>query len=297
MNGNVPAADRLEDRIGISSRFVPGEHERLMALADGSGFGVFELSIGDFGGQDPIWPRTCGPATRTRLRESLRSFSCVIIQATAEGLNIASINPGQRDESIRQYLECIELARDIGAHIVSFSPGTQTWGFVSAPGDVLEENLAFARQALEHATGLGVNLAFQTAGMSLADARALMAAIDAELFGMDLCGGSLATEGGVPADANELTDRVQSWMEALRQSLAVLRLSGVHQRWHTDRLAGCPFEMNTCLDFAAIVGKLKEIGCRGPVVLDIAAPGADSVIHYCKTARAELMRGHSEWEN
>ena len=296
MKESIEPEDSLGGCIGISSRFLPDEHERLMDLACESGFGVFELSVGNFGAHDPRWPRTCDAVARERLRESLRCFSCVILRATTGGLNIASINPGQRDESIRQYLECIEFARDIGAHIVSFCPGTQTWGFVSDPRDIVDRNVAFAAEALGRVEGRGPKLAFLSAGMSLEDMSAIMTAIDRDTFGVDLCVGSLAVEGGVPADANELTDRVLSWVEALRQSLAVVRLSGVHQRWHTDRLAGCPFEMNTCLDFAAIVRKLGRIDYRGPLVLDIAAPDAASVVRHCETAMAELARLYSELE-
>ena len=91
MRENTEPEDGLRDHIGISSRFLPGEYERLMDLPSESGFGVFELCVGNFGALDSRWPRTCDAEVRERLRENSQSFSHVILRATSEGLNIAII--------------------------------------------------------------------------------------------------------------------------------------------------------------------------------------------------------------
>lgn len=294
MNKSAEPKDNLIDRIGVAGRFPPGEYEKVIALACEAGFECFELSVGQFGATEPGWPRTLleKPETKDRLRDRLGSFSRVIIRATEEGLNIASINPGQRSESIRQYLESLDLARDLGAEVVSFQPGGPTPGFVSDPRDIVDKNIAFAKQALKLPGSM--NMVFQSVGIGLPEMEAVMAGLDSDVFGVDLWAGALAAQGGPPANEMEPTNRVLTWIDTLTDRIKLVHLSGVHQRWHADRLAGCPFEMNNALNLAAVVHRLTDINFPGPIILDIQAPNPAQTLHYCKTAREELQRIYSE---
>jgi sugar phosphate isomerase/epimerase len=259
------------------------------SLAYGAGFPVFELGLGNFGQEDPLWPRTYDAAKREKIRQSLSVFSCLIVRATVEGLNIASINPGRREESIRQYLECIEFAHRIGARIVSFHPGTQTWGFVSDPQEIVGRNVEFAERALDYAKGYALTLAFKTVGVSLPEMEAIVKRVGSDRFGVDLSIGAIATMGGVPANLDWLTGEMERWIATLAGKVVIVHLSGVHQRWHAERLDRCPFELNTCVDYGAVLRGLRRIEYVGPLVLEIKVASAPLVVQYCQTARDVLV--------
>jgi hypothetical protein len=103
---NVPLSSLpFEQRIGLSSYRAPGEYEELARLAARCHFEVFELSAGNFNCSRPLWPRTCNRRERKDLRELLDPFAVTVLRVTSESLNLANINPGQRAEAVRQYLE------------------------------------------------------------------------------------------------------------------------------------------------------------------------------------------------
>ena len=259
------------------------------SLACGVGFQVFELGLGNFCEEDSLWPRTCDAAKRDQIRQSLATFSCLIVRATVEGLNIASINPGRRGESIRQYMECIEFAHQIGASIVSFHPGTQTWGFVSDPQEIVDRNVEFAERALDYAKGYGLKLALKTTDVSLSEMEAIITRVDSDRFGVDLSIGAIATLDGVPVNIDCLTGEIERWIATLAGKVIAVHVSGVHQRWHAERLDRCPFELNTCVDYGAVLRGLRRIGYGGPLVLEIKAASAPLVVQYCQTARSALV--------
>lgn len=55
-----------------------------------------------------LWPRTFGMEARAKLRDRLSDFAFVTVHSPNLGVNIACINPGVREESIRQYMEIMD---------------------------------------------------------------------------------------------------------------------------------------------------------------------------------------------
>ena len=80
------------------------------------GFRYFEL-MSHF---PHCWPRDWTTADRKAFRQLVESLGLRIssVNPTFLDINIASPNPGIRDESIRQLRETIQLAHEIGAGIV-----------------------------------------------------------------------------------------------------------------------------------------------------------------------------------
>lgn len=278
----------MRNAIVVSGMMRAGSPEAAAVMARAEGFDGFEVLLGAFGSEAALWPRTCDSERYDRLRRQLAPFRCVLVRATVEDMNIAGINQGQREESVRQYIECVDFARGIGADVISFHPGTQTWGFVSDPEEIIERNVAFGAQALERVNPDGPLLAFKTCGTSLEEMRATMERIGSERFGVDLSIGAIACREEVPADARRLTNEIGHWITALHKWIKVVHLSGVHQRWHTARLDECPFEMNNCVDYCRVLEQLGRTGYDGPLVLEIRAPNVAAMIRYAKTAREEL---------
>ncbi|MFI5341378.1 MAG: sugar phosphate isomerase/epimerase family protein, partial [Candidatus Methylomirabilales bacterium] len=80
------------------------------------GFNYFEL----MSHVPHCWPRNWSSADRVAFRKLYESqgLRLTSVNPTFLDLNMASPNPGIRDESIRQLRETIQLAHDIGAGIV-----------------------------------------------------------------------------------------------------------------------------------------------------------------------------------
>lgn len=71
------------------------------------------------------WPRDLDPERRSRLRHLCRDLGLTIeaLNPTFLDLNLASTNPGIREEATRQICETIELAGDLGARMVVVAAG------------------------------------------------------------------------------------------------------------------------------------------------------------------------------
>ena len=279
----------VAERIGITSSIAPEGYARLIEHAASASFPVFELVLGDSASPEPLWPSAMSPGAREKLRLELEPFRQVIVRATCEDINVASINPGQRVESERQSLECMLVAAEVGAAIVVLQSGTQTYGFVSNPKDVVARNVDFAYRALEAVAGNDIAVAFKMAGFSADDAAAILEQVDDPRFGLDLCIGDITALTGVPTGPNMLTDNICSWIKAFAPRIKVVHLSGVHQRWHTERLAGCPLEMDNCVDHRTVIHSLRRAKCEAPIVLEIRAGDACRAIAYCQTARDRII--------
>jgi len=282
-------SSKFEEMIGVASSVFPGELNKNIKAVELAGFKTIEILAGDFSKKATIWPRTCGVEERKEIKRQLKSFSSVLVHASYEGVNICSINHGQREESVKQYLECIEFAHDIGAKIVSFHPGTQTPGNFANSKEIVNYNIEFGKRALEKAYEYDLELTFETVNISLPDIKEIINNINDSRFGLNLNCGAIAKTIDLTADDIASTQKILKWMNQFKRKIVVIHISGVHQRWHLNRLDLCPLEMNNCINYFPIIKKLRQSQYKGPVVLEIIARDADSVIRYCQSAREKLL--------
>lgn len=282
-------SNEFAEMIGVSTAVLAADLDENLKVMERAGFKTVEILAGDFSKKKTIWPRAWGIKERKDLKRQLQGFSSVLVHAPKEGVNICSINHGWREESIRQYLECIEFAYHIGAKIVTFHPGTQTWGNISSPGEIINGNIEFGKRALASACKYDLKLAFESVNISLPELKEVMDKIDDVKFGVDLNLGAVAKSVGLPGDERDITREIQSWLGQFKGKITAIHISGVHQRWHLDRLDLCPFEMNNCIDYFSIVRELKRNQYQGPIVLEIVARDLDAVIRYCQSAKQELL--------
>lgn len=282
-----------EHRIGLSSCMAPGEYEELARLAARADFRVFELSAGHFDCSRPLWPRNCTRREREALRDLLAPFAVSLLRVRSDSLNLANINPRQRDEAVRQYLEYVEFARDIGADLVSLQPGGQTPGFLAPPAALLERNRAFVNILADTHPGRFPVVAFRTSTLTPVEMKTLIEGMP-EMLACDLDIDDIATAEHESITSDHLAEAIEQWIATMAGRIGVVHLSGVHQRWHPVRLAGCPFAMNNCIDFGRLLEALGGSACLAPLVLNIRGKSPDAILHYCLAAREELLGLHRE---
>ena len=277
--------------IGITSSVLPASYQQLISLARQSAYSAFDLALGVFDHQDPIlWPRTCDSAERALIRELLEPFQFRSIDATIADLNVASTNPSRRDESVKQGLECIELATEVNATSISLAPGLPTWGHVGSRKEIDRMTAAFAHKTLDLSPNDQLQLTFATTGTSREHMLALLDQINHHRFGLSLDVGAIACSWAGDIDSPDvLTHEVQKWIESFGSRIKTVFVGGVHQRWHDTRLDCCPMELNCCIDYNKVLQSLGASGYQGPIILKIKSSSAERIVGFCNSARSQLL--------
>ncbi|MEW5766652.1 MAG: sugar phosphate isomerase/epimerase family protein [bacterium] len=90
----------------------------------------------------------------------------VAVHSPMFNINIASLNPGIRAESIRQVKSSIDLAADLEAKIVVLHPGTTPFPLPAVKKAAQELNLEAMNACLTLAKKRGVELALENIGLS-----------------------------------------------------------------------------------------------------------------------------------
>lgn len=287
----------LADRIGVSTISLSGiEAEQAIDAIAEAGFKTIEMlasvathcAIGhpDLLKPSPgLWPRAWDQEGRARLREKLSRFSVVTLHAQLEGVNVASWNPGIRAESIRQYVECIDLARDIGATICTFHPSNPCryehyLKYHKQEGD--DYNVAFARKAIEHARDCDLRLGFEGfdgAGWPILDVTMQLP----------------ADEWGVLVDPAQSTnhrmtpEEVIQGIDKCRGRIVEVHVHGSLRR-SVGTIAHLPLRMSNVVEWPKILGALDEVGYDGPFVFEItSSEDYDAVLKDCRESKELLI--------
>ena len=120
------------ERFGLSGFWMPGVNFfQAIELIKKSTLGGFELVPADF--QSAVgmpflptagpWIRDIDSSLKARMKEALAGLKTLTLHAHHRDLNISAENPGIREESVKQYLECLQLALDLNIKTVTFHPG------------------------------------------------------------------------------------------------------------------------------------------------------------------------------
>lgn len=288
----------MEDRIGVSAISLAGlnAEQAIDAIAQ-AGFRTMEMLAGvavhcaighpDMVKPSPaLWPRAWDADARARLKEKLEPFDIVTLHAQIEGVNVASWNPGIRRESIEQYLECVDLAHDVGATVCTFHPSNpcRYEHYVrlhKEEGD--SYNLEFARLAVERARPYGLRLGFEgthSAGWPILDVVMQMA----------------SEEFGILIDPAQSCNR-QSTPEAVLEAIRTCRerLVEVHVHGSLRRTVGTiahlPLRMSNIVHWPDVVAVLGEVDFQGPLIFEITSsedPG--QVLKDCQESKDLLLQ-------
>lgn len=280
------------DRFGISTHFLPATHgESLFDAIDmvlAAGFEGFELVPADYQGtigypytikNVGLWPRTFGKEARSELRDKLSPFAFVTVHSPNLGVNIASINPGIREESVRQYMEIMELAADLGVKIVTFHCGKPTSGFVSPPQELIGHDVAFGRKALSYAQKHQLTIGYEVTA-PLERMSRVLDELGPE-FGLNLDLGHAAMEGVPP----------EEWIDRYGERVIEVHFNSVFQLWDPGVFVEHqPMERNNIIDYPAVFGRLKAQNYEGPIVLELLGNDISQALDVCLRARENIIR-------
>jgi len=277
----------ISEQLGLCSA-LPAAHgetlEQAAAMVLEAGFAGFELVPTDAQAQIGyphdvpnvgLWPRDLLPQERQELRGRLSGFRFCTVHTTPLDINIASANPGIRDESVRQYFECMDLAIDLGLEVVTFHIGHSTGGFVRPQEQLLAHDVSFARRAVEYAKRRDLRVGYETG--PVAQLRRVFAEVPDMGINIDL--GHVAMQGEDPA----------SLIEEFADRLLEIHFNGVVYGSGAF-IEHVPVSRNNLIDYPAVVGAVRKIGFRGPIILELHGNDIAQVIAVCLEAR-EMLRG------
>ena len=284
----------IDRSIGVSTiTMTEVSASSALEMMAAAGFGTAEIWAADFQGvigfplkpAAGLWARTCSAGTRREIRGLLSAFDTAILHVQLYGTDIAALNPGIRGESRRQYLEALELGIDIGASHVTYHTGTL--------GDVLGANgqehagrawafnVEMAQELADQSEGTGLLLGYENG--YLPRIMELVGDIDRERFGilLDIAHAAMASSfkgtEGIVEDLGLCQGKiVEVHAHGLWADVCVLRD-------HQD------LNKNNCLDYAAIMARLRELQFTGPFIFEVCAPDAAGVIQRCVDFKQHLI--------
>jgi sugar phosphate isomerase/epimerase len=206
-----------------------------------------------------LFPRQLNATARSSLRKGMerRGLSLFSLQPTYQDLNIISLNPAIRSESVREVVENIELAADLGAKVLVLVTGRRhpllpvplekAWGIAL---DSIGECNEIARKR-------GVVIGIENVRNQFVDRGSDVCKMVA-----DLADGNVKAVIDV-ANANVVESPLEA-LEAVKEHLVLVHLSDNDGRSWTHSSAG-----KGNIDFPAIAGKLRDIGFQGPSILEV----------------------------
>ena len=208
------------------------------------------------------WPRDMDAAARRRLRAHLdvAGLRLAALNPTFTDINLASTNPGLREESIRQAKETVELASDLGAWAVVLSFGRRN-PLMPAPFEYAWQlSQSAVAECLKVAEKQGIVLLMENnpSHFVRTSAQCLEAASSFDSPNLRLVFDV--------ANARLVEDPVAG-LERVRDYLGYVHLSDTDEAGRAHRTVG-----TGRIDFAAINHALLEMGYRGVCTLETTDP-------------------------
>jgi len=290
---------RIERRIGVSTLWMPKDNYTLFQAIDAvaeAGFNTIELVPIDCQGTSGfpftkrsvgMWLRTFDKKSRERLAQKLKCFDLITVHSPHTDLNIASVNQGIRDESIRQYIEVLKFAIEIGAKVVTWHPGHQSSGFLRDEKEIMDFNVQFAEMALQVLAQHDIMLGYEVADAGFKHLKNVVERINHPKFGLNIdIGHCTMVEGPLP-------DR---WIIPFKEKIVEIHVHGAYQR--SDRgimVTHQPLGMNdnNLINIPRIIKLLKESHFEGPFIFEILS---NDLSMYLENSLAGKKRIVELWE-
>jgi len=275
--------DRIEDRIGISTHFMPSTHGedifRAIEMGHKAGFKGFEIvpsldqSQLGFPGNYPnvgIELLEIKDGELDRIKDALSIFDWVTVHLPHLDWNIASANRHLRRLTWEYFDRCLEFAAEIDAAAMTHHDGRPTWGFIRKQEDIWKYNLEYAQHAIVRARELDVAVGFETG--SLASLKYVCERVDDWGINLDI-GHSYMSAGS--------DEGFFAYFDALGMRIVEVHHNGINQYWG-GYMEHQPPHMDNTIDFQGTYTRLKEIDYTGPIVCEIQGQDIAQVIQYCQ---------------
>jgi sugar phosphate isomerase/epimerase len=298
----------ITDRIGPSLDFIQGiSLEEALDLVHQAGFKGVEIVPANYqartgfpAGPTPgTWARTTSQERRQEIRTLLERFEWVTLHSQHIDLNIASANPGIRQESVRQYLENIELAHDLGSRTCTFHIGHRT-RTVNSEADCRHYSAEFGRRAVEVAEKYDIMLAFEAGTKAISDMlhgiksdeddlayiKGTIEDIDSPRFGLHL--DVQNTVGPLYEHGQTSEQWTGRWIDSFAGRIVEVHVSGIFQT-SIGRTKHASLTMDNVQNFPLILYRLDEAGYSGPIVMEIMAKDVKQWLEYCLASKEILI--------
>jgi sugar phosphate isomerase/epimerase len=210
-----------------------------------------------------FWPPAFDRDQRTALRKRIEGLGLelVAVNPTFLDLNMASPNPGMRAESVRQIIDQITLAHDLGARLIVVIVGKRH-PLVAYPVEVVWQR--FAREGVlrcvEHAEELGVIFGLENGPSLFIDTTEKMRFILDEI-------GSRHLKVVFDVANASVVEPILPALDRIKDELVHVHLSDTDLRTWTHSGIG-----EGKIDFPPIAEKLLEIGYQGVSILETTMP-------------------------
>ena len=228
----------------------------------------------------------------------LARFDFVTVHSQHIDLNIASANPGIREESVRQYLDNIELAHDIGSRTCTFHIGHRTRS-VNSQANCRRYSAQFGRKAAALAEKYDVMLGFESGTKSISD---MLHGVKGSEDDLDYIAGAIEDIGsprfGIHVDvANSVGPLYEGgrtsqewtirWIERFAGRIVEVHWSGIFQT-SIGRTKHTSLTNDNVQDFPLVLKALGEADYQGPIIFEIMAKDVQQWLDY-NLASKELL--------
>lgn len=206
-----------------------------------------------------FFPRDMSKDQRLKTRRAIenRGLTLYSLQPTYMDLNIISLNPAIRAESIKQVKENIELTGELGGRLLVLVTGRRH-PLLPAP---LEDSWQLALDAIwecnKVALKSGVKIGVENVRNQFVDR-----GVDVKHMIDDLADENV--KGIIDVANANVVESPLSALDAVRDDLILIHLSDNDGNLWTHSLVG-----QGNIDFEAVAAKIQEIGYKGPCILEV----------------------------
>ncbi len=281
----------IEDRIGISTHFLPATHgENLydaIRMVSEAGFAGFELvpTLDQAQlGYPENYPNVgldlmeATEAELARLVDALKVFKWVTVHSPHLDWNLCSANRHLRHITWDYYDKCLELAVRLKAVAMTFHLGGTTWGFQRDKRTMWDYNLAYAQHAMELARANQLPIGFEAGGLDL-----LKYICDR------IPGWGINLDIGHAYMAVHTDEAFLHYLNEFKGRIVEIHHNGVNHYWGRY-MEHQPPHLNNMIDFQSTYQRLRDDGYGGPIVCEIQGMDIAQVIRHCLESK-ELICG------
>lgn len=281
----------IEDRIGISTHFLPSTHGetihdaiRMVREAGFAGFEVVPTLDQAQLGYPENYPNVgldlfeAAEADLDRLADALSGFQWVTVHSPHLDWNLCSANRHLRRLTWDYYDLCLELAVRLKAAAMTFHMGGPTWGFVRGRETLWQYNLDYALHAVELARAHELPIGYEVGGPDLL-----------EFVCERVPGWGINLDIGHAYMAVFSDERFLALLETFRGRIVEVHHNGVNHYWG-NFMEHQPPHLNNMIDFQGTYERLRDDGYAGPIVCEIQGQDIAQVIRHCQESK-DMIRG------
>ena len=281
----------IEDRIGISTHFLPSTHGEdifdAIRLVSDAGFAGFEI-VPTLDQAQLGYPENhpnvgldlfeATDADLDRLADALSVFEWTTIHSPHLDWNLASANRHLRKLTWDYYDRCIELALRLKSAAMTFHMGGATWGFQRDKQVVWDLNLEYAQHAADLARPHTLPIGFEAGGLDL-----LKYVCDR------VPGWGINLDIGHAYMAVHTDDAFFRYLDTFKGRIAEIHHNGVNHYWGRY-MEHQPPHLNNTIDFPGTYHRLRDDGYTGPIVCEIQGMDIPQVIRHCQESKGMICR-------